>query len=83
MKRTPTEQSLERMLSYLQLAGIESSTQISRIALQAVQDALEGGDNQLVERVMDRLGTRFSLPSTDIPSPCPPLSRASIGYDPD
>ncbi|MGA7800278.1 MAG: hypothetical protein WCC36_05665 [Gammaproteobacteria bacterium] len=84
MRRTPAEQALERSMAYLQLAGTDPDTEVSRTVLRIVQDALdEDGTPLLVARTMDRLATRLPVPPTEVPSACPPIVRSSIGYDPD
>lgn len=70
-------------MQYLRLAGVTPSADVSASALEAVSEAVRADEHALISVVMDRFKERFVLPPVDVPSPCPPLVRDSIGYDPE
>lgn len=82
MKRTPAEQALSRLMAYLQLAGMTPTARVSRSAVETVREALEADSDRVVEQTLDKMPQRLRLPEVEIPPPCPPIARSSIGYDP-
>lgn len=83
MPDTVCQQALDRVLTYLDQAGVVLSDDVCRRALNLVDAALLeartcGGD--VLQAAMDRLPGYFDLPQPAAPTPWPPLARGSIGY---
>lgn len=75
-----SQEVLARVLAYLRALGLEENRDISRDALQLVQEAFASDSNDLYAYVMERLPQRFSLPDVPLPRAMPPVQRGSIGY---
>lgn len=67
-------------MRYFRLLGVAPSADVSASALEVVREAVEAHECVLIPVVMDRVEERFVLPSIDVPRPCPPIIRGSIGY---
>lgn len=79
--RTAAELALERALDYLDGADVAIDDGVVLAVLDLVEEGVRARRDPLLPWVMQRLPERFGLESAPPPSPCPPLSRASIGYD--
>lgn len=84
MTATLSEQALVRGLAYLGLSGIPLSREVMISLLGLIQEVLveTEGEQDLLERVMDRLPARFPAPEPGVPPLCPALRRGSLGYAP-
>lgn len=82
MITTLSEHALARVLAYLRLCGIPLTREVMLEALGLVHKALaeDGGSEDLLARVMDRLPRHFSLPEPRVPIAHPNLQRSSIRY---
>jgi hypothetical protein len=79
--RTPAELALERALDYLDGSGIIINDDVLLAALALIEEGVREGRHPLLPWVMQSLPRRFGIEQAPLPMPCPPLSRASIGYD--
>lgn len=81
MARALCQQALDRVIAYLRGYGVELTPRVCRQALRVVDAAMEdGGDDDLMGRVIDRVPEFFELPELQTPLQRPPLTRGSIGY---
>lgn len=78
-----------RVFRYLTESGLEMTRARSRTLLQLIDDTLAEADEtmgdelseaRLLAQTMDRLPAYFPVEEEVPPTPCPPLSRGSIGY---
>jgi len=69
-----------RILDYLSRSGIELTPQVVREALKVVEDCLDRGGDDVLQRAFDRLPRHFDLPVVGIPRVAPPVHRSSIRY---
>lgn len=74
------EDALGRALTYLRLSGINVDTGTTRAALRLVDEALEEGEEGLLERLMTALPERFGLEQVSVPSAAPPIHHGGIHY---
>lgn len=81
MSQSLAEQALNRLMQYLRLARVAPSADVSVWALEVVRDAVKTDGQAVIPFVMDRVEEYFVLLSTDVPPPCPPIVRGSIGYN--
>lgn len=71
---------LARVLAYLRALGLDENREVSRDAVQLVQEAFDQHTNDPYAHVMDYLPKRFRLPDIPLPPSMPPVNRGSIGY---
>lgn len=78
-----------RVFRYLTESGLEMTRARSRTLLRLIDDTLAEADEttgdglsevRLLAQTMDRLPAYFPVVEEVPPTPCPPLSRGSIGY---
>jgi hypothetical protein len=84
MARTAAEYALGRVLAWLRWSGVPDSTDMTRLALGIVEQAMTeaDGDADLINRVMDELPHRIVLPEVRLPPAALPINRISLGYAP-
>jgi len=87
MRHSLAEQTLSRILAYLDGLGVEPTREVMQDALALVAEAIERipsvgspDEAELFEAVMERLPQHFSLPEPLLPPATPPLARGSIHY---
>ena len=84
MERNLCQHALGRALAYLQWSGVEPTADVCMITLQAVQAALEQGQENLLQRVMDVLPALFDLRldvhRPPVPRAMPAIRRGSMVY---
>lgn len=82
MAKALCQQALDRVMAYLRGYQIEPTNEVCRQALQLVDVALAEGEDDVMQRAVDKIPQFFELPEPYIPVQRPTLKRGSIGYRP-
>lgn len=82
MARTTAEYALGRALAWLRWSGVPQSTEITRLALATVEQAVSDEETGLMNRVMTELPQRIATPEVQLPPVALPIKRRSLGYAP-
>jgi hypothetical protein len=82
MARSTAEHALGRVLAWLRWSGMPPGPELTRTALQLVEQAVADGDADLIRRVMEALPQRIAVPEVVLPPAALPIKRISLGYAP-
>ena len=82
MARSTAEYALGRVLAWLRWSGVPPGADMTRMALQLVEQAAAEGEAGLISRVMETLPQRIAVPAVRLPPAALPINRISLGYAP-
>ncbi|MGB5540806.1 MAG: hypothetical protein WBO37_12000 [Gammaproteobacteria bacterium] len=82
MARSNAEYALGRVLAWLRWSGVPVTRDMTRMALNIVEQALADGDADLFHRVFEALPKRIDVPEIRLPRAALPINRISLGYAP-
>lgn len=82
MVRSTAEYALGRVLAWLRWSGVAVTPDMTRVALSIVEHALADGEADLLQRVMEALPNRITMPEIVLPPAALPIKRISLGYAP-
>lgn len=80
MQSTESVETLNRVLHYLEQAGLEISRDVEKEVVKTIIGALERNEDDLFGTVIGIVANRFQLASPQPPPSAPPIERGSIGY---